>query len=304
MRSWSSLTSAGVRTGLYVPTTSTERLFRARSFSITTTRYEGFFLAPNRARRIINIPSPLKFYETIPARPSAMGEWLRLQHRQLQLSQPLAHHADVAGKAFHHFARLRILLEQRVDVLHAGAAAFGDTPPPRAVNDHVIIPLGRGHRIDDGHDAGDLFFVHLDVLEVFERTELRHHAQQVLQRAQLANLLDLIAKIAERELVVDELALHLLGGFLIDALLHLVDEREHVAHAQNARGHAIREERLQRVHLLADTDELQRLVGDGADRQSRAAARVAVHFRENDAGDAEPFVKLVGGFHRVLTGHG
>ena len=35
--------------------TSMERLSRARSFSITTTRYDGFFLAPNRAIRIISI---------------------------------------------------------------------------------------------------------------------------------------------------------------------------------------------------------------------------------------------------------
>src|SRR6266851_6322389 len=44
----------GLVRGLYVPTTSTGRPLRARSFSITTTRYCGCLRAPVRDRRIIN----------------------------------------------------------------------------------------------------------------------------------------------------------------------------------------------------------------------------------------------------------
>ena len=51
-------------------------------------------------------------------------------------------------------------------------------------------------------------------------------------------------------------------------------------------------------------DELQRLPGDGADGKRRAAARIAIHLGQDDAGDAELLVELVGRFHRVLPGHG
>ena len=63
-------------------------------------------------------------------------------------------------------------------------------------------------------------------------------------------------------------------------------------------------ERFQGVEFLAGANELQRLAGDSADGERRAAAGIAVHFREDDAGDAELLVELVGRLHRVLTGHG
>ena len=62
--------------------------------------------------------------------------------------------------------------------------------------------------------------------------------------------------------LLDELALHLLGLLLVDRLLDLLDERQNVAHAENADGRAIGMERLERVDLLAHADELQRLPGD------------------------------------------
>ena len=56
-------------------------------------------------------------------------------------------------------------------------------------------------------------------------------------------------------------------------------------------GDALGMELLQRVDLLADADELDRLAGDGAHRQRRAAARIAVHAGQDDAGDAEALVE-------------
>ena len=88
------------------------------------------------------------------------------------------------------------------------------------------------------------------------------------------------------------------------ASLGLLDEREDVAHAQNAVGRAVRMERFERVEFLAHADELQRLAGDVADRKRRAAARVAIHLGQDHAGDAQPLVEFVGRFHGVLPGHG
>ena len=81
-------------------------------------------------------------------------------------------------------------------------------------------------------------------------------------------------------------------------------KREDVAHAEDAIGRAIGMERFERVELFADADELERLTGDLADRERRAAARIAIHLGEDDAGDAEALVELVGRFHGVLPGHG
>jgi hypothetical protein len=39
--------------------------------------------------------------------------------------------------------------------------------------------------------------------------------------------------------------------------------------------------------IFAHADELQRLPGDAADRKRRAAARIAVHFGQDDARDAQ-----------------
>jgi hypothetical protein len=51
-----------------------------------------------------------------------------------------------------------------------------------------------------------------------------------------------------------------------------------------------------------DADELDRLAGDGAHRQGRTAAGIAVHAGQDDAGDAEALVKGAGGVDRVLAG--
>ena len=56
------------------------------------------------------------------------------------------------------------------------------------------------------------------------------------------------------------------GLFLLDVLLHLVDQREHVAHAQNARCEPVRIKRLEGVELLADAGEQDGFADHLADR--------------------------------------
>src|SRR5579885_481212 len=62
--------------------------------------------------------------------------------------------------------------------------------------------------------------------------------------------------------------------------------------------------RFERDEFLANADELERLLGDVANGQSRAAARISIHLGEDDAGDAEPFMEFVGRLYCVLAGHG
>ena len=59
---------------------------------------------------------------------------------------------------------------------------------------------------------------------------------------------------------------------------------------------------LQRVHLFADAEQLDRLAGDRAHGERRAAAAVAVDAGEHDAGDADALVEVLGEIDRVLAG--
>ena len=90
----------------------------------------------------------------------------------------------------------------------------------------------------------------------------------------------------------------------VDRLLRLLDQAEHVAHAEDARGEAVGMERLEGVDLLAGADELDRQAGDRADRERRAAAGIAVHLGDDEAADVQRLVELLGDVHRLLAGHG
>ncbi len=61
-------------------------------------------------------------------------------------------------------------------------------------------------------------------------------------------------------------------------------------------------EGLERVHLLAEADEADRLAGDRAHRQRRTAAPVAVHPGQHHAGDADLVVEFLRDVDGVLTG--
>ncbi len=86
--------------------------------------------------------------------------------------------------------------------------------------------------------------------------------------------------------------------------LGLFDERHHVAHAEDAADDAVGMEGLEGVGLFADADELDGLAGDVANRERCAAAGIAVHLGEHDAGEAEALVKILRGVDGVLAGHG
>ena len=59
---------------------------------------------------------------------------------------------------------------------------------------------------------------------------------------------------------------------------------------------------LERVELLAGADELDRLAGDGAHGERRAAAAIAVDTGQHDAGDADLLIEIAREIDRVLAG--
>ena len=90
----------------------------------------------------------------------------------------------------------------------------------------------------------------------------------------------------------------------VDCFLGFFDEREDVAHAEDARDDAVGMKRFERIVFFADACEFHRRARHFADGKRRAAARIAVELRQNDAGDAEALVKFSGGANGVLADHG
>ena len=88
-----------------------------------------------------------------------------------------------------------------------------------------------------------------------------------------------------------QLGRHRLGLLVVERLLGLLDQGEHVAHAEDARGHPLGVEDVEVVELLAVGREHHRLAGDRRDRQGRAAAGVAVELGEHDAVEADPLAE-------------
>ena len=161
--------------------------------------------------------------------------------------------------------------------------------------------LVRRHREHDRLDACHLALVDVQPFELaaHSRDEL-HHA---LQRAHLLEHPRRGEEVVERELSLPEPPLHLLLLVLLDGLLRLLDERQHVPHAEDAGGHAIRVEDLQLVELLAHRGELHRAPGDRLDGERGAATCVAVQLRQHDAVEGDPLLEGARHRDRLLARH-
>ena len=95
-----------------------------------------------------------------------------------------------------------------------------------------------------------------------------------------------------------------LGLAAVEFLFGALEQGGDVAHAHDAADDAVGMEGLECVGALAGAEELDGRAGDVADGEGRAAACVAVHLGEDDAGEGEQGVEGAGGGDRVLAGHG
>ena len=91
--------------------------------------------------------------------------------------------------------------------------------------------------------------------------------------------------------------------FFVDGFLGLFDERQDVAHAEDARDDAVRMKLLEASYFSPMPTNFTGAPVTLPNGERRAAARVAVELGENDSGDAEAFVEFSGGANRVLTDH-
>src|SRR5690606_7808780 len=193
---------------------------------------------------------------------------------------------------------LLVVLDQPVDVLHLRAGALGDAAAPAGVEDPRVAALLLGHARDDSLDAGDLLVVDLHA----RRQELAgpgDHLQDLAERADLLQLPHLDEHVLEREVAE---VLHLPVVVRLEGL-RLLDQREDVAHAEDAPGDAVGVEGLQPTQLLARAREVDRLARHVLGREGGAAAGVAVELRHDQARHAHALVELASHGQRLLARH-
>ncbi len=110
-------------------------------------------------------------------------------------------------------------------------------------------------------------------------------------------------EVLQRELVLLDVAGKLLGLLLIHLGLGLLDETEHVAHAQDSLGHPVGMERLQIGDLLTHPDKFDWFICDVMYRESCAAACISIELGQDHARKADAIVEGARDVHRLLTGH-
>ena len=206
------------------------------------------------------------------------------------------------GELLHHLIHHIKLLEQLVDVLDLDARAERDAALAAGVEHRGVLALIRCHGLDDGRGAAHRLFIDLRALER-SGVHAGHHGRDLVERAHVFELRELVVEIGEGEFIALELLLELGGLLRVKRGLCLFDEREHVAHAEDARGHAAGVEGLDLVELFARADELDGLSRDGFDRKRSAASRVAVQLGQHHGIDVQPLVEALSGVHRILSGH-
>ena len=193
-------------------------------------------------------------------------------------------------------------LQEFVDVLHGGAGPLGDADLALGVEQFRANALLRSHRADDRIHADQHFVVGgarghrlLDLLYA------RQHRGKAGEPAHARHLSQLVAQVVHVEQTLGHTRGHRLGFFDLDRFGGAFDEADDVAHAEDAARDAAWLEQLDPVELFACADEFYRLAGDRAHRQCRAAAGIAVHPREHDAGQRYLLGEALGDVDRVLA---
>ena len=142
----------------------------------------------------------------------------------------------------------------------------------------------------------------LDLLEHLA-VDAGKHLHEPFERTELLELLHGGEEVLQVHSLLPDLLLHPPRDVLVERALRLLDERDDVALLEDPARHAVGMEVLERVRLLTDADVLDRLLEHAVDRERRTAARIAIHLREDDAGDVEPRVEALGDLDRVLARH-
>ena len=136
---------------------------------------------------------------------------------------------------------------------------------------------------------------------------LRHARQfihQARQTAHIFHLLQLVTHIVQIKLfTLGDFLGKFLGFLLINLRLHLFDQAEHIAHVQNTAGGTIWVKNIQTIQFFADTDKLDWLSGNVADRQGCTTTRITIGLGQYDASQWQCIGKGFCSVGGILPGH-
>ena len=157
------------------------------------------------------------------------------------------------------------------------------------------------HAEDDGLYVLESIIVDVEVLDGLAHTW--YHANQVLDAAHLLDLLYLFVEVVEVKLILLDLLLQAACLLLVVLLLSPFDERNDIAHTEDAVCHTAWVERVERFHLLACADELDGLIDDASDAERSTTSGIAIKLGENNTRIVQPIIELLCRIDGVLTGH-
>src|SRR6185312_8564321 len=188
------------------------------------------------------------------------GDHLRRAHRASGksgphpgLTLPAEHHSrrpSFLVHALHCLLHIAELVEQTVDLADRPSRALRDTRAARTVDDVRRLALGFGHGEHDRFGVLEPLGIELRLLEHL-RVDARQELEQSLEWAEALNLLHAGEEVFEIEAFLAYFFLEALRFFGVERFLGLLDERDDVAHLEDASGHAVGIELLERVRLFA-----------------------------------------------------
>src|SRR5699024_10220934 len=156
------------------------------------------------------------------------------------------------------------------------------------------------HTADDRLDAVDVLLInHLGHLA--HLLAAWHHLEQVANWAHLADHQQLVEEVIQSELTRTELARGILGLLVVHGGFSLLNKAEHVTHAENTAGHALRVENIEVFELLTGGGKHDWLAGDFTNRQCGTTAGIAIKLSKNHAGKVHAIVERLSGRNRVLN---
>ena len=206
------------------------------------------------------------------------------------------------GDHLHHLAGVFELFEEAVEFGDGVAAASGDALFAAAVDAGGVLALVGGHGGDHGFDGDEGVVADFDVFGEFAHAW--DHADEVFHVAHFFDLAELGEEVVEVVFVVDEFFLDFAGFGFVVLFLCAFDERDDVAHAEDAVGHTVGVEDVECIHFFAYADELDGFFDGIAYGEGGTATGIAIEFGEHDAVVVDAFVEGFGGVDGVLSGHG
>ena len=118
------------------------------------------------------------------------------RHREFHSSKHARH--DASAQTLHQFSSFNVLFQKPVYFLNRPSAAARDPFPPASIQDLVMTPFPGSHGAYNGFDMNQLFFIDINLVKPAKRPHIRQHPEDLVQRAHLPYLLQLISKIIER----------------------------------------------------------------------------------------------------------